>query len=377
MKKKLISALLIIMLPLIAWAGLASAQTTRSGNNATVGKDEVIDSTLWASGRNIDIAGTVNGDVFCGGQTVTISGTVHGDIICGAQTLNISGTIDGDVRAAAQTINISGSINRNLSAAGQTVTLEGQGKVGIDASLAAQDSAVNGVIGRDLALASQTASISGSIGRNIDGRTDNLTLSGSTKVGGAINYTSNNEASISQGAQILGKVARSEPPQKATNPSKTSGFKFFGGLAMLITALLLVLLFPRTFHRVTQRGVDSFGKSLLVGLVASIMVPVMIILAMISIVAIPLALLAIVAWILIVALSGAFAAYYTGRLVWRGQTNALLIMLTGAVVLLFIRVIPVVGFFVTLVAVWVGIGMILLQLKKHAPKPSYDVKNLK
>lgn len=377
MKRKLLSALVLILLPVFAWAGLASAQTTRSGNNATVNMNEVIDSTLWAGGRNIDIAGTVNGDVICGGQTVTISGIVHGDIICAGQTVNISGTVDGDVRAAAQTLNISGYIGKNLSAAGQTVTLEGQGKVGEDASIAAQDSVINGIVGRDVSFASQTANITGSVGRNIKGNVENLTITSSAKVGGEINYTSKNEAEISQEAQIAGKVSRSEPPQKNTSAASNTGFKFFGGLAMLVTALLLVLIFPRAFHKVTENGVKSFGKSLLVGLVASIVVPIVIVLAMISIVALPLALLALLAWILIVALSGTFAAYYTGRLVWQHQTNAILIMFTGGIVLLLIRIIPVVGFLVTLVAIWVGIGMALLQLKKYMAKPHYDVKKLK
>lgn len=377
MKTKLLGAVIIILLPILAWAGLASAQTTRSGNNATVGSNEVIDSTLWAGGRNIDIAGTVNGDVFCGGQTVNISGTIHGDIICGAQTLNISGTVDGNVRAAAQTINISGSINKNLTAAGQTITLETRGKIGQDASLAVQDSAINGTVGRDLSFASKTSTITGSIGRNIKGQIDNLSVASTAKVGGEVSYTSKNDAAIAQGAQVAGKVTRSEPQQRHATGMNGNGFKFIAGLAMLVTALLLVLFFPRAFHQVTNQGVNHFGKSLLVGFVASIIVPALIVLALISIVAIPLALLAIIAWILIVALSGAFAAYYTGRLVWqKSQTNALLIMLTGGIILLLIRIIPVVGFIVSLIALWLGIGMVLLALKKYTPKPHYDTKRL-
>lgn len=376
-KRKIIGGILILLLPVLAWSGLASAQTTRTGNTATVSKNETIDSTLWASGRNVDIAGTINGDVFCGGMNVTISGTVHGDIICAAQTLNISGTVDGSVRAAAQTLNVNGSINRNFSVAGQTVTLEGQSKIGEDASIASQDAILNGSVGRDLSIAAQTVTVSGNVGRNVKGQVENLTIASSAVVGGGINYTSKNEAQIVQGAKVSGTVARSEPAQKAKAPQHNNGFKFFAGLSMLVTALLLVLLFPRVFHRVTNRGIESFGKSLLVGFVSSIIVPILIVIGMISIVALPLALLALVAWILIVGLSGAFAAYYTGRLVWRTQKHALLIMLTGAVVLLLIRIIPVVGFIITLLAVWLGIGMILLQLKHHTPKPNYDMKRSK
>ncbi|HEX5797589.1 MAG TPA: hypothetical protein VFX86_04335 [Candidatus Saccharimonadales bacterium] len=374
MKAKLMGIFLLLFLPLLALVGIASAQTFRTGNTATVGKGEVIDSTLWASGQNVNIAGEVNGDVFCAGQTVSISGTVHGDVICAAQTISVSGTVAGDIRAAAQTVTVSSGIEGNLTVAGQTVTLESRSKVS-DASIASQDANVSGIITRDLALAAHSATVSGNVGRNIKANVENLTLTGSAQIGGSINYTSANEAQIAEGAKVAGETTRSEPAR----PDKGSdfGFKFFGSLALLLTALILALLFPRMFHKVTDQAVASWGKTLLVGFMSSIIAPVLIIVALITVFGIPLAILATIAWLLVLALSGVFAAYYLGRLAWRSQNNAVVTMGVGAIILLLVRFIPVVGFIVSIFAMWFGIGMILLALRERTPKPSYDTKNLK
>src|SRR6185369_15950868 len=108
MRNKLLGVALLAAVCAASFWGVASAQNFRTGNATTVGANETVNSTLWISGRSIDIAGTVNGDVFCGGQTVTVSGTVRGDLLCAAQTIVISGTVTGDVRSAAQTITLTG-----------------------------------------------------------------------------------------------------------------------------------------------------------------------------------------------------------------------------------------------------------------------------
>lgn len=378
MKSKLAGILLLILLPVLAFSGLVHAQTTRTGTRAAVGNNEVIDSTLWTSGRTVDVAGEVNGDVFCAGQDINITGKVNGDIICAGQTVHISGQVDGDIRVAAQSLTISGVVKGNLTAAGQTITLEGNAQINGDASLVGQDVSINGNIGRDLSLGVQTATINGSIGRNIKATLKDLTITDGSKVGGKINYTSNNDAQISSQAKIVGPTLKSEPAKHEHRASGNyNGLKFMAALMLLITGLVLILLFPRVFQRVSDQALKSWGKTLATGFIASIVTPVLIFLAMITIVGIPLALLALLSWILIVALSGAFAAYYLGRLLWRGQGNAIMIMLAGALILLITRFIPVIGFIVSLFAIWFGIGMILLQLREQLHKPSYDIKKLK
>ena len=73
---------------------VVEAQSFQSDNDVTVAKSKFVSSTLWASWKNIDIAGTVKGDVFCVGQNVTINGTVEGDAISASQIVTISVEVD-------------------------------------------------------------------------------------------------------------------------------------------------------------------------------------------------------------------------------------------------------------------------------------------
>ena len=377
MKKIIMSIIAFLLLALIVGAGVAGAQNFRSGDNVTVGRGQVVNSTLWASGRNIDIAGTVRGDVFCAGQNVTISGNVEGDVICAAQTIRIAGTISGDVRLAGQDVTISGDVSHNSSIAAQTFSLEGSGNVAGDVSVAASDVNLNGVVGRDAALAAQTVMLSNSVGREVKATSEHLTLGHDSRVGGDLSYTSANRANIAKGATIAGATTQYTPQERPSHRNRLFGFNVLTGLytiiSLLIVALALVLLLPRLFHVVTGEAVEAPLKTLLVGVVAGFMFPILFVALLLTVVGLPLALLSLLVWLLILVSSGLFTSYYLGRLLLRNQPNPIVIMLVGALIVLVVGLIPILGIFVGLASLWMGSGMALLSLKKQFTRPRYMV----
>jgi cytoskeletal protein CcmA (bactofilin family) len=377
-RAKLLGVLGLFLAPLVLFIGVASAQSFRSGDNTTVAAGEVVDSTLFAAGRTVDIAGEVHGDVFCAGQNITVSGKVSGDVICAGQTVHISGTVEGDVRAAGQTVTVGGEVKGNLSVGSQSFTLESTGKVGRDALIGGGDAVLNGSVGRDLALGSGTATLASSVGRHVKASGDQLTLSDQASVGGDLSYTSKNEASVASSAKVAGKTTHYEPkPEKRSNYGKVFSFSFglglYAVLSLLIVALALVLLFPRAFDSVTGLALADPLKAFLWGLAASFVMPVLIIGLMVTVIGIPLGLLGLLSWLLIVMLAGPFFAYFVGRLMWRRQEHAVLIMLAGSLVVLIAYLIPLVGAVVLLAAMWLGTGMLLRALFHRTPKPAYNL----
>ena len=361
------------------WLGAASAQNFRSGNSVNVGSGETIDSSLWVSGRSVDIAGQVNGDVYCAGQNVTVSGTIRGDLLCAAQTIVISGVVTGDVRTAAQNATLNGTVIHNFSSLSQSFNQSSKGNVRGDLSAAANDITVNGPVGRDAALAAQTVFLGSEVGRNVEANTTDLSVGSAAKIKGNLNYTSQNNAHIASGAVVQGKTTKTTPsaqPQKKAAPVLfrfNLAFGLFALAAAVFTTLILALFFPQALHTVSGHGVRSFWKSLLVGLVAAIVVPAVILVLMITIIGIPLALLLLGAWLLVQALAGVFSAYFLGRIIWRGQRNVLLIMLLGTVLLVLLYFIPVVGFLAFVLAMLLGVGMLLLELNRRRAEPRYTV----
>jgi len=119
---------------------------------------------------------------------------------------------------------------------------------------------------------------------------------------------------------------------------------------------------------------NSLGKTLLVGLLASFVVPAGLVTLGLTLVGIPVAILGLLAWILLVMLSMPIAAYYLGSMVLARAKNAVAIMAVGAVLLVVLMYVPLVGWFATLIAYFIGTGALVRQLKQHISSPDYRVE---
>lgn len=358
-------------MPILGFALTANAQSFRTGNNITVPQNRTVDSTLYATGRNIDVAGTVKGDVICAGQNINVSGTVTGDVLCAGQSIHINGTVEGNVRLAGQNVTISGKVNKNANVISQSLTTDSNSSIGGDIGIAGQDIIINGSVGRDLAVASGDTTINNTIGRNIHGDVSQLTLQSDAQVQGFIDITSPNNVQRDNGAQVQGKITRHQPTENNNNTSWVGLgwlFTLYVLVAMLVVALVLVLIMPGAFQAAANRALSSMGKTILIGIAATVIAPIVIIALMFTFVGIPLGILLLLVWLTILLLAGPFAAYLLGRLVLRDSAkNAILVMLLGAVVLLILYLIPFLNLLVLLLVLWFGVGMIIRSLPWHTP----------
>lgn len=378
MWRKIIGITLIAVLLGLGFAGVAHASNLRTGVSPSVGANQVVDNTLWIAGQTVDVAGSVNGDVFCAGQDVVISGHVSGDVICAAQTITISGRVDGNIRVAASTVTVTGSATGNATIAAQSFTQTAGSSIGGDVSIAGANLNLNGTIGRDALLAGSTIQIDGSIGRNVKAETPNLSLASSANIAGNLNYTSQNDLSRAAGARVAGTTTRTEP----TNPQRNTfadmfwakvGFDLFALVALLFMGIILILIAPRMFNSVTTIKSSDIWKPLLVGLVAMIVVPVLVIISMSTIIGLPLGFLIMFAWIIVWMIAIIVAGYWLGRVMMPKQRNVILLMLVGVVVLAVIMSIPILGGIVWFLASLLGSGLILMNIQKRLPKPNYVI----
>jgi len=377
-------AVLTVILSLVAFVTVADAQTFRADQSSTIASSETVDGSAFITGSAVDIAGKVNGDLYCIGQNVTISGTVEGDVLCAAQTITFTGSASGNIRLAGQTVSVSGNVTKSASLAGQTVTIDGQAQIGQDATMLGQSVTVNGKVSRDIVIASSAATVNGAVGRNVTANVETLNLANNATVGGALNYTSPQKITMDKNAVVTGKVTYTKTEVNPAKETAANAYNPVGSivwsLMLLASAVVFALLFPSLLHRVTGSSALSVPQSLLavlVGFVAGIVMPIAIVLLMITVLGIPFALVVLLTWILILSLSGVFAAYYVGRIVWRTQTNAVLIMLVGALIIIVLLLIPIVNVLVWLLAAWYGSGVILLRLKELYVTPKYDIATYK
>lgn len=375
MKKLLAIPLLgaLFAMPLF-FSGIVNAQTFRTGTNVSVGQSETIDGTLYTSGQTVDIASEVDGDVYCAGQTVTISGHIRGDIMCAAQNITVSGLVDGDVRLAGQTVSIASNVTGSATIAAQTFNLDSKGRIGRDITLGTANGVINGAIGRDIVAGSGQLTVAGDVGRNIEAEVSDLQLGSNARVSGNVTYTSTKEVSRSNGAEVGGTITRNEPSKNDSDNNAgvlfglSIGWFVYCLLAMLLLATAVALLAPSVLNNATGQAMLRPWRALLVGFLASIVVPIAIILLAVTIIGIPLAIVMLLAWFLIVILSSPVFAYYLGRNILRSSAQPLVIMAVGIIIAVTLYFIPVIGFIFMLVSLWMGAGMLLLELFRRSPK---------
>lgn len=375
LSKKLLGVGTILLMFLFLSVGVVNAYDIRTGENIQTTQEKVIDETLYAFGTTINISSEVNGDVICAGQNINISGKINGDIICAGQNINISGQVDGDIRLAAQTITVTGQIDGNASILTQTLVTQSEGEITGDLSVAAELVTIGGPVGRDVAVSASNLVIANTVGRNVKANVEYLELLFNANVEGNIEYTSNNEIKQSPDAVVSGEITRTEPESRQAGRGTIFGIAIawfiYLFLAMLFTSMAIALLFPSVLQSTTDRIMKSPWRALLVGLTASLVVPVLLIVIGLTIIGLPLMILLGFIWLVVIMLSGPFTAYYIGRLIFTNNRSVLLTMFVGSVVLLALYFIPFVGFLALIGAYWLGTGMIILELMRRTPKPSY------
>lgn len=297
----------------------AYAMTSMGGQTVTVPKSEVVTGTLFAGGNTVTVDGLVNGDLFCGGQNVSITGTVSGDVICGAQNIRIAGWVGGSVRVAGQNIDVSGTVRRNVTVAGQTLTLE------------------------------KTATVAGEV--IFAGQT----LANSGSVSGVVTQFKPSEKQISRPVRI----------------ARPAGFGIIGLIVKIIgysiLAVIVFTLAPKWSKRVLEVMRSKLWPSVGSGCLMVIIVPIALVMIAITIIGIPVAILAGLAFGLMVAIARIFAAVWLGQVILDAlhtkQPSMVLTAVTGVVAAEIVFAVPVVGGLAGFIAVLWGLGAMFAMRK--------------
>lgn len=317
-KQLLVGACVAIAFVFSAFAYAPSASAAgRFGDNNTnyIKAGETVDGAVYLAGDAVHIEGTVNGDVNCAAQTVVITGMVNGDVNCAGLAVTVGGKVTGDVRVAGESVTISGEIAGSATAFGQTITVETAARIGRDAVLGGSEVLVNGAIGRDVVATAQTATLNGPVVRDVEGAYEDLTIGNDAAIGGFLHYTSDNGAQIS--GKINGDVKREERSQytgrqaDVIQSTVTSMIVLLAWLALM--ALALQLIFPKKIHTATSLTPQGAVLATALGLVSLITIPIIAVTLMVSVIALPLGVALLLAWLALCAMSAGVTAIYLGR----------------------------------------------------------------
>jgi len=376
-----------IVLLLLIHPPLVQAMEFRSSDQTvTVGPGETIVGSLFATGQTVQIDGVVEGDVYCAGKTILVKGSIGGDVICAGQMVEVDGTVAGSVRVAGQTVVLNGYIGRNVTGLGQTISVGSASTVNGDVISAGQTITLGGVVRQGLAAAGDTVLVNGTIGGDTNFAVNRLQLGETAKISGKLTYESEKDAVIATGASV-GTIVK-QPMRKNReswqNPREKLP-KLLGAMrkpwpvsavGSIITFFLLSVVFIFLFPGKTERVVDAIAaspaRSVIMGLLAFVITPIVFVTLVITIIGIPLAILLILLFALMVFVSKLFVALWVGRKIQslfmkkKGE-NWYLGAAIGVTVSYLVFHLPYVGWLVSFIAVLIGMGGMVSIVFFRAP----------
>ena len=341
-------------------AAISDENSAENGETASDGTNKTTSSTeastnhdVYLSGDSITIGSgeTVNGNAFVCAKTVTINGQIGGDLFVIADTLNIDGgQIYGNVFALSQSITLNGLIY-DFYAACVTLTMGYDGVAYRDLKVNCDNATINGVVGKNINISAKTS----------------LSLDSDCIVYGDLNYSTASEITVADGL-VKGTVNFDK-----LAPTSSAGILGYvmAGLTLLVYVLVIWLLMsklaPKFYDKVTKMPVKKLLVSILVGLVAMIVVPLVSIALFFTVIGIPVAFALIAVFAIILAISFAtvsinLANKLASKVKVLAKFNNLFAVIIVTLVLWLITLIPYVGPIVNMLLVLCGLGMVLANI---------------
>ena len=276
----------------------ASASEVRKGQSADVREGETIKGDIFLFGNRVRIEGTVDGDVYAFSQDVSVNGHVTGDVIAFAHTLRIGGKVDGNIRTGLNTLTVTGSVGKNALIFADYADLDSSGKIGGSITAFAESLNVEGQLGRDIFIYTKHLGISGTVGGGIQEKGSTMSISATGKVDGPVRFEGENPPDVSSGAKLASPVQYTKWEHKQRyRDTHYYVWRIIWTAAFILFGLVLFQLAPK-FAEETINSAELYGAPIGLGVLVFFAVPIAAVIACITVVGIPLGILAMSFWIL-------------------------------------------------------------------------------
>jgi len=358
-------------LPLVGAA--ESESTAQSQRASSVALDQGGDHLV--AGRSIRVVQPVAGDLLAAGGKVDVDAAVNGDAAVAGGDVRIGGAVGNSLYCGAGQVRLDGTVGRNARIGGGHVEIGPKGVVTGNVSIAGGEVRIDGAVKGYVHAAGGRVLIDGPVGGDVMARSAAVELGPNARIAGKLRYASRSELKRDAAAQVTGGVERepieARPPGQAQRTVARAG-GWVWSLGLVLMAVVLVAALPAFSARVAATLHRRVGMSLLIGFVALVCIPVAAVLLLITVVGVPLALLALVLYFVLLLvgyamtgigigdwLLGRYRAAHASRVGWRIAAAALAML----AIALLARV-PWIGGLVSFVVLIAGLGAVVMQARQ-------------
>lgn len=367
----LIAFALIVLLGTISVPLLAGASTFSAGFQVDHA-GETIQNDLYVAAFRTEISADIEGDLTLAAGSATVESNVGGSVHVIAGTTTIRGDISGTLYVAGGLVRLDGTVQGNVVVMSGRLDLNENAIIGGDLIIHGAQAQVDGVVDGKLYGATLLYNQNGSVSGNVELQSDRIQLGESATIGDDFRYQSQTDANIHVNSTIGGETNR-------TNATPWSGvgdgaMAPFGQMLRLVWSLIagavLIAMAPRIFYRVAELAAPVVAPGIW-GTLGLIVVPILAMLALLSVFLLPVGVIMMLLIPLALYLSQIVVSVTIGRAIlprsWRDGSRGFLLfaMVIGMIIVGALRMAPVPFLNVVvmvLVTVW-GFGAIIMLAK--------------
>ncbi len=343
---------LLLMISLIPLQVFATDKYVNAGN--VVHDTGIVTHNYFSAGNALQNDMEIDGLLFTAGNSINYNGTSEYSFIAG-NLINFNGKSEKDVFIAGNTINIAKEalINRDLY-------------------LAASDININADINGNAFISAKNLTINS---KNINGNlflsAENIIITSDSEVNGTIKYPENAKISGIENvpAEKLVTYHVNENSNDNNFASKVTS-TIFSIICYIAVAYILYLIFPTLFNKIERKfEFKNTMKTIGLGLAFLIVVPIISVILLITVVGVPISVLALIAYGVLLYLSLPVTANYLGNVILknnkREKVNFYLATLIGLLIIKIVGLIPVLGVIVSILSTLYGLGYYLTKYKAY------------
>lgn len=330
----------------------------------------------FLAGRSVRVTATVTDDVFAAGRYVTFDGAdIANAIVAGYAVEQRGGTLN-DMIAAGESVTVGGMIRDDMIAFARSIRIRAEAQVEGDARMAAETIEVDGSIGGSLKAAGRQITLNGTIEGKADLAAERIVVGPNATISGDLVYRSDSEPEISPTATISGEVRRVE---LALPEAAEIGMAMIGigiaiavgwALAVLAVVAIMLALFPDAVSGAARRFKAQPWASLGIGVAGTLVAAALMGGAFFSVFALPLGMALLLALgtvklfglTAIAGVIGLFVARKRGEIGDLSAGPRIGWSLLGAIILLAVFFVPLVGTLIAALAVAAGMGAAAVEL---------------
>ncbi len=330
---------------------------------------------LFVSSDNVYETDTFDGTAFIAGDKVSVNSIVNGIAFVAGSNVSVNGSFEYGF-IAGNSVNIGGKINNDLFAAGNTIILTNN-NITRDAYIAGNTIDVNATVGRNLSLSASKVSLNSGtlINGNLNISANEISISKDVIVKGTFKYNENAKITGIENINASSIEKENESIIKIKSNKEIIVDNIISIVGKIVIGVISLALFKTFYEKVLNRKYTFKDSAKLfgIGFLYLIGIPIVLILAAITLLLLPFSIVFLMFYILMIYFSTIVVSYimfkYIYKTIMNKEINNYLAMIFGIILVEVIGYIPFIGSLVHFIILCFGLSLIAeILFKKNNEK---------